>query len=190
MNDENINISPRGKGTRSRQHSSNSFLSRTFDSPAKRTIHHSDGSKRASSPTKAGSPRGGASVGAAPDHYIQAHTNRSSPLAPIGTNARAVTKQSIDVSHPAISASPLSALSGAGSKTDGLRLHWDDAHGVRTYPTKSLQLDTTKVIDEQSSDSHHQIASLSAQDLSIPDLRDSDIVSLPDSTIICRTYTD
>lgn len=129
-------------------------------------------------------------MGGAPDHYIHAHISRSSPLAPIGTNARASTKQSIDASHPAISASPFSALSGAGSKTDGLRLHWDDAHGVRTYPTKSLQLDPTNFNDEQSSDSHHQFASLSAQDLSIPDLRDSDVVSLPSPTTICRTCTD
>lgn len=178
MNDENINTSPRGNGLRSRQHSTNSLLIRTLESPIKKIINQSDISlNKSSPPAKSGSPRGGSNNGGAPlDHRINAAPfTRSSPLAPIGTNGRSISGRTADLSTP-VTWSPSSPARHAGSKTDGLRLHWDAAHGRLAYPTtkSSSNIESPQAHDE----SQHHLTSLSTQDLSVPDLQDSEIVSM------------
>lgn len=160
VNNENINTAMTA-GSRSRQHSTNSLFAKAADSPSKR-----------STPYSGGSPRGAPSADL--HDHLQAHARSSSPLAPVAGNKRTPLRQSSDVSKLSTPSS-LSGLQRAGSKTDGLRLHWD--HHVSGTSMSSLHLDSGRTSSEHGSESRHQLAFLSAQDLSIPDLRDSDIVS-------------
>lgn len=88
---------------------------------------------------------------------------------------RAAPRSHQDTKEITVAATPstLSSLQRTGSKTDGLRLHWDDVAS-----TKSSLPDSARTSHEQDSNSGHHLAYLSAQDLSIPDLRDSEIVGL------------
>lgn len=173
VNTENINTSPRGPA-RSKQYSTNSQLAKPFESPSKRLLYNSDGSQKVRS--KSGSPRGDGP--GAPDWHLH-NQIRSSPLAPVGANGRATARPYQDT---AVTATPssLSSLKRTGSKTAGLRLHWDDVASTssRQSARSPLHLETARTSCEQDSETRHQLAFLSAQDLSIPDLRDAEIVSL------------
>lgn len=173
VNNENINTSPRATA-RSRQQSTNSLFAKASASPSKRALYTFDGPSKASA--KSGSPRGDAA--GAPEWHLRSTASRSSPLAPLGANTQAAHRQSAQDKVNLSTPSPLSVLPGPASKADGLRLHWDEvvpsiASQGATTPSQSS---STRSSYEQDSQSRHQLAFLSAQDLSIPDLQDADIV--------------
>jgi len=173
VNNENINTLPR-RPARTKQHSTNSQLAKPFESPSKRALYSSDGPQKVRS--RSASPRG--DNHGAPDWHL--HTQmRSSPLAPVGGNGRAIARPYQEASVAATPSS-LTSLQRTGSKTAGLRLHWDDVSSTRSRHSTGppLQLESPRTSYEQDSESRHQLAFLSAQDLSIPDLRDADIVSV------------
>lgn len=175
LHNENTNTSPQGTA-RSRQHSTNSLFAKATSSPSRKALYNIDGTYKTSG--KNSSPHGGAA--GASEWHLRSPSSRSGPLAPLGAiaNAQATYRQPAQNKVLLATPSSHSILQGPGSKADGLRLHWDDVatSNARQRATSQSQSSSARNSFEQNSQSRHQFASLTARDLSIPDLQDADVV--------------